>query len=348
MSFLAALLGHAPSFRSVLFVIRKPHADSPYSSYNHFSSGLANSACFVRDMLLRRGVRAHLVEVTDANDIDREVAALNPDLVILEAIWCPPAKLVELTGLHHHRHRHFVVRNHSELPFLSMEGIALEWLLAYAVIPRVHVSCNSPVAAREIEALTGRPTILLPNYYPVAELAGHRGPRGSALDIGCFGAIRPLKNHLEQAVAAVLYARELGCDLRFHINATRIEGRADPVLKSIRALFAHAPRTTLVEHGWLTHHEFTRLCARMDLGLQVSFSETFNIVAADLVSAGVPVVCSSEIPWCPEEYTALPNDTFDIAGRMRYAHRHGAGPQREALREYAEEAERLWLKWLAR
>jgi len=33
----------------------------------------------------------------------------------------------------------------------------------------------------------------------------------------------------------------------------------------------------------------------MDICMQVSFSETFNIVAADCIASGVPVIVSSEI-----------------------------------------------------
>lgn len=42
----------------------------------------------------------------------------------------------------------------------------------------------------------------------------------------------------------------------------------------------------------------------MDIGLQVSFSETFNIVGADIISQGVPLVGSTEIPWLDEKYSA--------------------------------------------
>jgi hypothetical protein len=37
----------------------------------------------------------------------------------------------------------------------------------------------------------------------------------------------------------------------------------------------------------------------MDIGLQLSFTESFNIVSADFVNHGVPIVVSDAIKWLP-------------------------------------------------
>ena len=50
----------------------------------------------------------------------------------------------------------------------------------------------------------------------------------------------------------------------------------------------------------------------MDIGMQVSFSETFNIVGADIVSQGVPLVASSEIPWANRIFCGNPEDINTI------------------------------------
>ena len=57
----------------------------------------------------------------------------------------------------------------------------------------------------------------------------------------------------------------------------------------------------------------------MDIGLQVSFSETFNIVAADFVSNHIPVVVSKEINWASPSYYADPTNFDDIVSRMTVA-----------------------------
>jgi hypothetical protein len=334
---------------SVLFILRKrDHTWGQPYSYN--SSGLLNSATFVEQMLVEHGVRAKVVTVQDSNEIDREVYQFNPDIVVLEAIWCPPSKLRELAAIKHHQHRKWVVRNHSELPFLAMEGFAIAWILEYAQIRNTYVSCNSPVANFEISEIihlrTGMATsrvLFLPNYYPTAKYNPRPASNHRPIDIGCFGAIRPLKNQLIQATAAMIFARAIGRPLRFHINATRIEGQADPILRSLRAIFDHAPGYVLVEHPWMDRKDFLLLCRQMDLGLQVSLSESFNLTSADLVLQGVPVVGSSEIPWLPELFHADPTSAASIVRKMHTAREVGAKPQFKALKEYSDDSSEIWL-----
>ena len=45
-----------------------------------------------------------------------------------------------------------------------------------------------------------------PNYYPTGYLETRPRKDDGYLDVCCFGAIRPLKNHLVQALAAVKLA----------------------------------------------------------------------------------------------------------------------------------------------
>ena len=84
--------------------------------------------------------------------------------------------------------------------------------------------------------------------------------------------------------------------LRLHINTARVEQKGENVLKNLRALFVDT-RHELVEHGWLKHKDFVKLVGTMDICLQVSISETYNIVAADVVNQRVPVVTTDEIPF---------------------------------------------------
>ncbi len=63
-------------------------------------SGLYNSVKFVSDMLNTCGIESKVVEVMDANDIDREVHHYRPTHVSIEAVWVMPEKLAELNRLH--------------------------------------------------------------------------------------------------------------------------------------------------------------------------------------------------------------------------------------------------------
>ncbi len=171
---------------------------------------------------------------------------------------------------------------------------------------------------------TQRRVISLPNYYPLTKRICKRiDYKKPTVDIGCFGAVRPLKNHLMQALAAVEFADEIGKKLVFHTNSGRVEGMGQPMLKNLRELFQQLSRTghQMIEHPWCPHEDFLMLCARMDIGMQVSFSETFNIVGADLTRVGVPVVTSTELPWASEMSAASPTDSVEIVEAMRDAYK---------------------------
>ena len=49
--------------------------------------------------------------------------------------------------------------------------------------------------------------------------------------------------------------------------------------KNLESLFARG-KHALITHRWSPHDEFIEVVRQMDLGLQVSLSESYNIVAA--------------------------------------------------------------------
>jgi hypothetical protein len=297
----------------------------PYFKYC-MSSGLRNSASFVVEMLNENGIEAKLVEVVDNNCIDREVTLYKPTHVIIEAFWVVPEKFGVLTKLH--PKVDWIVRNHSELPFLANEGIALEWSLEYLKYKNVFLAPNSyktyldtveMVAAAHSPLQAEYKVLYLPNFYKIKKPMRERHFESEEFNVGCFGAIRPFKNHIIQAVAAIDYARNNHKKLRFHVNVARIEDAGNNTLKSLRGLFKHLDpnKYELVEHGWLNHDDFLKLIATMDICLQASFTESFNIVTADAVSQGVPVVVSEEIEWLPSSFVARHTSSKDITATMR-------------------------------
>lgn len=324
------------------------------------SSGLLNSAKFVVSMLHQEGVEAKLVQVVDNNEIDREVTQYGPTHVILEALWVVPEKFAVLHKLH--PSVKWIVRGHSEVPFLANEGIALEWIAKYVKYPNVSFASNSLTSVRDIRAIVGSAhpewsngqvaakVPYLPNFYPHrAKLARVKKPDHKYLDVACFGAIRPLKNQLIQAVAAIEYAESVGKTLRFHTNATRVEQQGMNVLKNLEALFDATPHV-LVRHGWMPHDEFLKLLSSMDVAMQVSLSETFNIVAADCVVTGLPVVVSSEVSWTSALCQAQPTNADDIVsklakvnGRLKQAIK---ALNLRGLRKFCNDSRSTWVKYL--
>ena len=301
------------------------HNESKKDFQYCISSGLRNSAGFVVDMLNQNGTEAKMVEVVDNNCIDREVTLYQPTHVIIEAFWVVPEKFELLSKLH--PRVKWIIRNHSDLPFLANEGSAVDWSLKYLKYKDVYIAPNSPqtfqdtkkmVAAAYSKLVSEYKVLYLPNYYPIEGKFLPRDNIGNTLDVGCFGAIRPFKNQLVQAVAAVHYAQVYNKKLRFHINVARLEDKGNSVLRSIRGFFANldSKRYQLIEHGWFQHSDFLGLVNTMDIGLQASFTETFNIVAADFVSQGVPIVVSNEIDWMPCYFVADHTDAESIFKKM--------------------------------
>ena len=297
----------ARSEQSILFIC-KGSGDSAGVGGKISPAGLANSARLVVEMLRQAGVRADVVHVIDNNSIDRCVTLFRPDRVIIEALWVVPEKFTELKRLH--PKVQWVVRLHSEIPFLAYEGIAIQWIREYIRIG-VEVSANSRRAQEDLSVLG--PITYTPNYYkperaparqlperyitPWQALARGFEAHSGILNVGCFGALRPMKNQLLQALAAIRYADSVGRPLRFHINSITTGQDSQNVLKNLRALFAGDGPHKLVEHGWYGHSEFLKVLAGMDCGAQSSLSESYNISGADMVSVGLPVVFSHEVRW---------------------------------------------------
>lgn len=323
-------------------------------------SGLFNSATFVHEMLLNNGYESNLVQVVDNNEIDKMVTMHKPDVVIIEALWVVPEKFEVLRKLH--PKVKWIVRLHSELPFLANEGIAIDWINKCIVQPNVFVSANSERAQHDLSKYLQSWTkgkyadklVFLPNYYPTSKNAiGARNlTKGDTINIGCFGAIRPMKNHLLQAAAAVQYAERHGLKCNFHINSGRVEARGEEVLKNLRAFFEPLNgKHALVEHGWLNRDEFLALVKTMDIGLQVSLSESFNIVSADFVSQDTPIVTSDEVSWMPAFFTAESTDSESIVraiDRTLFYDRHFIWTewQWRALKKYVTQSKRVWLHTL--
>ena len=295
--------------------------NSSYGSY-----GLMNSCLLVKKALettFPDDIEAKVVSVIDNNAIDKEVHDYRPSHVIIEALWVVPEKFLELIPLH--PHVKWVVRIHSKTPFLSNEGVAFNWMGRYLDIKKKYphsmfLSGNDYEFCQDMSDSYNKDFTYLPNVYLVDKGYKFVEPRPDTryVDIGCFGAIRPMKNQMEQAVAAVLYANEVGKTLRFHMNGSRTEQRGEEVLKNITA-FLFGTGHELILHGWYPHAEFVELVKKMDVGLQVSFSESFNIVAADFVTSDVPIVVSDDIRWASSFFKTSTTNAEEIKHKIAMA-----------------------------
>lgn len=293
----------------ILFLCRKNN-----TNYGR-TYGLDNSAKFVSNCLdAMKGITSEIVVVNDSNDIDREVTKRNPRIVVLEALWVTPAKMKELLSLCRHSQRIWVIRIHSLWSFLSQEGMALTWLNGYRFIDFEHfyIAPNTEEMTQDLIDLLKLNSVYLPNIYCPPKYPKQKliKKEKDEIHIGCFGAIRPLKNIFTQAIAAVKFANDLNLHLHFHVNGERIEQWGEQNIKNLTALFDGQELHYLIKHPWLSHEKFNGLVRQMDMGMQISFSETFNIVAADFVFNKVPIVVSEDISWAPDKIKAYNHNSI--------------------------------------
>ena len=348
--------------KKVLFILkRREDFNATVHSHVGLSTGLYNSASFVHNMLNDLGIESNLEVANDNNCIDRLVTKHRPTHVIIEALWVVPTKFSVLCKLH--PDVTWIIRLHSEMPFMAGEGNAMDWIGDYSRFKNIIVACNAPRMLRETRlylqhlnqwdnATTNERVIYLPNYYPQDYVAKPFKKNKYWIDIGCFGAVRPLKNHLLQAFGAIEFAEKIGKQLRFHVNAGRIEMQGGPTLNNLKGLFQQISDHghQLVNHQWTPREGFLELCSTMDIGLQVSFSETFNIVGADVISQGVPLVGSVEIPWAIPFTGANPTESSEICDKLMLAYRL---PQTNvrlnqwALTRYTNKTAKGWDKYFA-
>jgi len=343
----------------VLFILkRREDYNAIVHSHVGLSTGLYNSASFVNSMLTASGVESMLEVAIDNNCIDRLVTKHRPTHVIIEALWVVPTKFTILQKLH--PKVKWIIRLHSELPFLAGEGNAMDWIGDYSEFHNVYLGVNAPRMMREIQTYmkakhpgriwdNGR-IIYMPNYYPQEFVSKKLDKNKDTVDVACFGAVRPLKNHMVQAIAAIEFAKRIGKKLNFHINAGRIEMNGDPVLNNLKGLFEQLSGRgyQLINHQWRPREEFLELCSTMDIGLQVSFSETFNIVCADLISQGVPIVGSTEIPWAVPAWCADPTDSENIADCLASAYnwpKLNVMSNQWSLKKYTNQTQQTWTKY---
>ena len=346
----------------ILIILKRRHNyDDILHSSIGLSTGLYNSAKYIENMLITENIESKLVVVVDNNDIDREVTLFKPTHVIIEALWVVPEKFIVLHKLH--PDVKWIVRLHSQLPFIAMEGISMKWIAEYAKIQNVIIAVNSIEMLHDIRMYIKtilynenyeemEKVIYLPNYYPKTFKIknNYNCESDEYINISCFGAIRPLKNHLIQAFAALKFATNIRKKLIFHINGNRIEQKSEHILTNIISLFSNLSEQghELVLHDWLDKDDFLELCSKMDIGLQCSMSETFNIVCADLISQGVPVIGSPEIPWLYPLFTADPTNSEIICKKLLNAFwspKFNVRQNQKSLNKYSNKSKDIWIKY---
>lgn len=306
---------------NVTFLIRKRQLPG---------TALHNAARYDRDFIGSRHTARILAvpegDMLNTNDL------YQTDLVVIEgAGWVAPFDIARIADM-----SEVIVRVHAAPEFLYYEfpGTCITEYIAAAREAGARIACVSEALANILG------TEWLPIVYPVGEGFGMPRKEYKLRDVGCFGAIRPLKNHTGQLLALSAYRRSVfvGPDgIRMHINSTRVEG-CGHILAELKAL-AKKLEITLVCHDWADTDTFKRdVIPSMDLGLFGSYAESFCLTAADFVAAGVPCVLSRHIPWAGYPCATDIDSMTNAIGCARWYRLKNW----EALKAHSEKAGVMW------
>ena len=238
----------------------------------------------------------------------------------------------------------FVVVSHSNVGFLQADPQGIHLLRDYIELTHkldnLSIGGNSERFTKWLSEAYGTHVTLLPNMYPIQSglirsvVDGIKKKFRDVVKIGSFGAIRPLKNQLTACAAAIIISKSLSKPVEFHLSAGREEGGGNIVLNAIRQMAQDVPNFELRLDGWCGWQDFTKTVADMDLLIHPSYTESFNMVSADGISQGVPVVGSYAIEWLPKSWKADSDDAMEIARVGLSILQSGVGEGVRALEEH--------------
>jgi glycosyltransferase involved in cell wall biosynthesis len=245
----------------------------------------------------------------------------------------------------------FVILSHSNVGFLQADPQGVRLYRQYAELSKTYknlrVGGNSTRFAKWFQIAYNEECICLPNLYPSFHINSKTWKRFSPIKIGAFGAIRPEKNFMTAAAAAVAIHSVLKIPVELHMSTGGGEECKSTTLRSIIEMTENIEGVTLIRHDWETWDKFILLIKDMDLLLQVSYTESFNMITADGISVGVPSVVSPVIFWAPDSWKANPDDAIEVAKvgiQLLTQNQHCLGY--DALNEHNEKSLKYWLKFL--
>jgi glycosyltransferase involved in cell wall biosynthesis len=362
--------------------VQRPHHLSPakatarviFFAKNFGGPGISNIGLGVTNqnnitVLRREGYLAEIWSGQTYQEVDHQIQASEDHalayrntvkvshVIINSPSWLTANQIETLA--HKYPHIEFVLQNHTGCAYLQIDRNSDEsGILANRKIidlqramSNVRVSGNNSRFTEWLKTTYRCPCLYLPNLYDPASFVDAY-PRlrdiGHMIRIGSFGAPRPWKNQLTAAMAAYQLARELGVNLELYVNTRRDYEKL--LFQSRLDLFSGEKDAKLIDVPWEPWPQFRRTCAHMHLLLQPSFDETFNVVTADGIAAGVPSVVSPAIEWAPDRWKANPCDPGDLVRVALYLlNDYNAVEQgRNALKNYVRIGLEYWRDLLGR
>jgi len=301
------------------------HKDSKVHHPNACHIGLGVTANNTANFLNKYNIPAIAVSVIDGYDL-RDGLIDNRWGNVTHVVMCAP--FFDTQFLHNLCLKfpdiRFTITYHSNAGFLGVDqwamGVIGEQITEQSLCSNFNVSVNSKKFANVLNKIYDtQPINVLPNLYtlnsntiyPVKKKWTNR----KILKIGTFCAIRSLKNIPTAAFAAAILCKKYGITVEFCIMKGREEDiLAEKIVNGIERLFSHIPNLRLVQYGWREWNAFRdEVVSEMDILIQTSFTESFNIVTADGIYCGIPSVVGEAIDWIPNYWKANVDDAADVA-----------------------------------
>jgi hypothetical protein len=308
-----------------------------------------------------RGIWAEVWPAQSAKQIVERLRASNAQAdaqgvirvshVEIAAPWIETADLAAMAG--EFPEVMWTVVCHSNVGFLNADPHAIHLMQELADLQiashNIFTAGNSRKFTDWATETWGVHMVWLPNLYNLAETFPEQVRKSwdgnSVLKVGLFGAQRPLKNLVTSAAAVATLARWFEVPIELHVSSGRAEGAN---FNALRELTGRRRDLKVIYTGWLPWPEFRQYLRGMDLGLQVSYTESFNNVAADFIAEGIPVVISDAIDWAPRGWQAKADDPLDVARVAEYLLRSPIAIRdgQRALREYVDNGVIVRRRWL--
>jgi hypothetical protein len=283
----------APPACDVLY-IRQPGLTDKWAWHGRHMTTLADAAGIAL-------IYCHLLPFED--EVER-IETLRPRLVINSALAMTAENIRTLSD--RFPETVFVTINHSAESHLATHPTLQPKYLDHLRLAENNPNCwiGNPDPRNTMGLLLDR-HVWIPNVV-IQKMNGVRR-LGNPPTLSLIARHDPVKNLPGQLMAAAIASKRLPLRLRVAVR------NGDPDI--IRGWLERGRvEVEILEWvRWVSH--LTRLDST-DVGLQVSFCESFNYCALDHCMRGVPVVGSQAIQFLPESWKADPTDPADIAARV--------------------------------
>lgn len=275
------------------------------------TSGQASGLSICLKMIADTLPYVSVAQVDNVDHIATAIYAVKPKKVLIQALWVSDEQWKYLRRTF--PEVKFYAHIHSNAPFLACEIDAFG---------HINVARENGVGVVFNDGRMGdNEDVYLPNIYKdYSKTTKTTAKDQNEFNVICAGSLRPMKNHITQAMGAMHYCNTNKKRLNFYINGTRSEG-GDTIKSNLRSLFRGTVHT-LTDTEWHSHDQLLKTLPYYDLGMQVSLSESYNIVAGDYTVSGIPMVVSNEISWASAMCMAEPGSFISISAAIAHVMKH--------------------------